>query len=69
MNKLRSAYYMRTIRPHVWAIMERHPSNLDANVKPASDLDTVLEWVSAREHGGDRGARAYGMRATNDLNR
>lgn len=52
----RDRFYVRTARYHVWAVMERHPDNLDASKRPDSYLDTVVCHYGARGR-GDAAAR------------
>lgn len=57
MSELRAPFYVRTVRPHVWAVLMRDAANLDPNVTPDSDRDAVVQWFGARECGGDALAR------------
>lgn len=70
-DETRPRFYVRTVRPHVWAIMRRHDANVIVNpqLRPNSDLDEVLEWVGARQHRGDEPARAYAREQCERANR
>lgn len=63
---VRERFYVRTTY-HVWTIMRRHDSNLDADVRPDSALDTIVEHIGARGR-GDRAARTLARETCDKLN-
>lgn len=64
---MRDRFYWRTIGYHVWGIFERHPDNQPDEVRPDSELDTLIESVGARGR-GDAAAREYCRESVQTLN-
>lgn len=62
----RPRYYVRTSY-HVWAVMRRHDDNMDANVRPDSYLDEVMEHIGARGR-GDAEAKRIARETVDRLN-